>query len=92
MYNKIFKFELYLLSRQVISIPIGANILDVQTQNEKICFWAMVDEKSKTELRTIDVIGTGQAFRPINPDQSRKHLGSVQHSGMVWHIFEIVNK
>lgn len=92
MHNKIFKYELYLLSRQVISIPIGAAILDVQSQNEKICLWAMVDETIKTELRTIDVIGTGQAFKPINPDQNRQHIGSVQHFGMVWHIFEIVNK
>lgn len=92
MHDRIFKYDLNLVSKQHMSIPKGGNILCVQVEREKLCLFAVVDTKEKNEVRTLEVIGTGQAFRPLNPDERRDHLDTVIHSGMVWHIFEIVNK
>lgn len=92
MHDKIFKYELHIVSRQQITIPAGSNILAVQPHKDKICLWALVDTTAKHEIRIIEVTETGQSFRPLHPDQSRRHLDTVQQDGMVWHIFEIVNK
>lgn len=92
MHDRIFKYELNLVSRQHVSVPKGSKILSVQSQNERLCLWAMVDQKEKPETRVMEVVGTEQAFKTLDPDQSRVHLETLQQSGMVWHIFEIVNK
>jgi hypothetical protein len=40
-----------LLRVQEIEMPIGAEILCIQTQNEKPCIWAKVDENSKNSFK-----------------------------------------
>lgn len=97
MHNRIFKYSLESVDIQWITMPIGAKILSVQTQEglnrkETICLWAMVDMDAKTALRGIAIIGTGNPFPKIGEGMSMIHLDTVQQYGLVWHIFELVNK
>lgn len=92
MHNTIFTYELNLVDRQDLSLPIGAKILSAQIQREKICIWAMVDSKEKKENRTIAIVGTGNPLPKINPDEKMVHVDTVQLHSMVWHVFEIVQK
>ena len=48
---KIFKYELEDSQRAQISMPIGAKVLNVAMQNNRIVLWALVDPNLKTELR-----------------------------------------
>lgn len=59
--ERIYKYELKITDGQNISLPIGAKILTVQTQGEKVCLWALVDPKASTEFRFFEIFGTGHA-------------------------------
>jgi len=87
--NKIFKYPLEVLSEQVVKMPKGAVILDVQVQNGKPCLWAVVDQYSPTVERTIYTLGTGQEVALRN----RKHIATYQLDGgeLVYHVFGDTN-
>jgi hypothetical protein len=90
MHNRILKYELSLASKQNLLFPIGAKIISIQNQLDKPCIHAMVDSNAKGEIKTIAIIGTGNQFPKINPDEQMVHIGTVQIHGMIWHVFEIV--
>lgn len=71
-----------------VSIPEGAQILDVQVQNEQIMMWALVEDQNFLESRVFKVYGTGHAV----DDPNIKYLATVQHHSFVWHIFEILKE
>lgn len=75
----------YTLNNVGIEMPIGAEILTVQIQNDKPCIWAMVDPEAEKKVRHFQVFGTGQ---PI-PEVSMKYIGTYQELGgsLVWHVF-----
>lgn len=88
MNKTIWKFELEVIDRQSIHMPIGAEILTIQIQKEKPCLWALVDSDKNTEKRFIEIFGTGN---PIdNNVESRKYISTFQlHGGeLVFHAFE----
>lgn len=84
---KIFKYELELADKQIVTMPNMKWILDAQIQTGKLCVWAMVDENRETEDLTFYIFGTGN---PIPEDIGYNNLfyiGSVQDRGFVWHVF-----
>lgn len=83
---KIYKYQLQTATTQSVYMPLGAQILSIQTQNEIICIWVMVEEHKPQVQRVFQIVGTGQGF-----DQNRKYLATVQLGSYVWHIFEIGN-
>jgi hypothetical protein len=89
MKKVIWKFELETTDNQEIEMPIGAEILTMQTQNEIPCIWALVDPKAEKETRTFEIFGTGH---PIYYDMgvSRNYISTYQlHGGtLVFHVFE----
>lgn len=95
MNKVIWKFPLATADKQDISLPKGAEILCVQTQDDKPYLWALVEE-GFTENRTFEIFGTGQK---INYDSGtaryidRKYIGSFQQQEgvFVWHVFELFN-
>ena len=70
-------------------MPKDAEILTVQTQNGKPCLWALVDPKAETEIRVIEIFGTGH---PVLSDMgtSRKYISTfqMQEGRLVFHVFE----
>ena len=88
MEQTIWKYKLS-PNGQNISMPIGAKILTVQTQDETPCLWALVDPKAETEIRFIEIFGTGH---PILSDMgtSRNYISTFQLLGgkLVFHAFE----
>jgi len=89
--QKIWKFDLNIFAdSQAIRMPIGAEILTVQTQDGKPCLWAVVDADSKalTEQRFIQVYETGQAMIGIGLD--RKYIATIQLGRTVYNVFEYV--
>lgn len=70
-------------------MPVGAQILCVQVQDETPCLWALVDTEAKKSERYIETFGTGH---PVNEGTgvSRFYVGSYQLEGgkLVFHVFE----
>ena len=89
MSRVIYKFTLPEGGRGVVSLPIGAEVLSVAGQRDRIRLWAMVDPNAGHEDRTFDVLGTGIPV-PDN-DCERTFIGTVLlYGGMiVMHVFEV---
>ena len=86
----IFKYTLNVTDKQVIQMPVGAEILKVDTQYNKICIWAMFDRVKEydTEERVFEIFGTGNSFEESD---KRNYLDTIQlYDGeQIYHVFEI---
>jgi len=90
MNKTIYKYPLAVTDFQEVLLPVGAEILTVQTQGETACMWALVNpNETQKEARNIEIFGTGH---PIGYDMgiSRKYISTFQmHGGqLVFHAFE----
>lgn len=89
----IWEFVIATTDEVQVSMPCGARILCVQTQENAdadhvdVCLWALVDPTAKTEVRTFQIVGTGH---PINFDES-DYIGTYQLMAgrLVFHVFEV---
>jgi len=86
----IWKFPLEVTDWQIVKMPIGAKILDVQVQHGGICLWALCDENAEKESRHFLIFGTGEGNLPDYPGE---YIATVQKEGgsLIWHIFEQIN-
>lgn len=83
--QKIYKYELDNALEQKLLLPIGADILDVDMQDEKIILWAIVDVDAQVyEIRQIHMFYTGHECHMGN----YTHLATLQNNGIVKHVFE----
>ena len=92
MHKSIYKYQLKVTDKQNVVLPVGAEILTVQSQNEAPCLWAMVDETEQRKTpRLIRTIGTGH---PIEHFAGLSYIGTYQIAGgsFVFHIFEDIFK
>ena len=89
MEKVIWKFKLEITGTQKIEMPIGADILTVQTQGGKAYFWALVDPALEKEIRTFEVFGTGHPIM-YGRGVSRIHIETCQlgEGSFVFHVFE----
>lgn len=83
---KIYKYQFDISGIVTIEMPVGAQVLSFDTQNNTPTLWALVEPKADIEKRTFYIFGTGRDV-PDNFDGS-DHIGTVQIDGMVWHLFE----
>jgi len=88
---KIFKYSLDSNSdeNQSVMIHTEHRIIDVQTQDNRIVFWAMVDEMYGKQTFKFRVFGTGHTI-----PKDYEYVGTTQQYGgvYVWHIFKYVGK
>lgn len=89
MNKTIYKYPLQVTDLQEVLLPIGAEILTIQVQNEIPCLWALVDPDQIKEIVNIEIFGTGH---PISYDigVSRKYISTFQLNDgqLVFHTFE----
>lgn len=83
---RIWKFELDVTDRQLVWMPIGAKVLDVQMQHDQCCLWALCDEHAQKEARYFNIYGTGNPM----PDEPGEYIATFQMVGgqLVFHVFE----
>jgi hypothetical protein len=100
--KKIYKFNLtsHLVGSgknypKIVEVPmnIGAKILSVDNQLEKICLWAEVETTSPTENRTFQIFTTGSSL-DLYDDFELNYIGSVilQGGTSVAHVYELTAK
>lgn len=72
-------------------MPIGAEILHVDSQDGELCLWALVDTNPGTPVtRVISVVDTGRRLWPEREGRRNDYIGSVVISPSVWHVFELL--
>lgn len=71
-------------------MPKGADILTVQAQDQTPCLWAMVNPENESDLRIIEIFGTGDPIHETG--KRRRYIGTFQIKGgeSVFHVFEYV--
>lgn len=80
----IWKQVLDKTDKQVVKLPIGADILDVQVQGGKWCLWFLCRVDTPLEERHIVTYATGQQIDSV----SGSYIGTIQDGPFVFHVFE----
>ena len=93
MNKVIWKYELPIIGDSQVFLPIGAEILSIQTQENKTMIWALVGPNTKDkEERYFEMFGTGH---PIYCDMGidRRFISTIQlmDGQFVYHVFERIN-
>lgn len=92
MSQRIYKWPLEITDKQVLDLPVGAEILSVGNQNEKLVLWALNNgDIQNTERRTLYVFGTGELLPEIEGGDA-EYIGTVvmQNGLLVLHVFDLV--
>jgi hypothetical protein len=86
--KKIFRYPLETIDTQFIELPLGAEILTAQIQDNQLCLWAMVNTSPDaiTKNRRIEIVGTGY---PV-PAGELKYISTFQimDGSLIFHVFE----
>ncbi len=84
--NSIYKFPLNINAPIEIDMPIGAQILTIETQNNEPQMGALVETLEEPETRFFKVVSTGD---PIECEGELVYLGSfIIDDGLIRHVFE----
>jgi hypothetical protein len=85
----IYKYAIDTRDLIKIDMPVGAEILSLQTQKGEPCLWALVDTEAPKEVRVFEIYGTGH---PVD-DDPKKFLGTFQLRGgdLIFHVFEKIS-
>jgi hypothetical protein len=89
----IFKYTLNTFEGPIneIEMPQGAEILNVQSQNDTPTIWAKCDKANEYESRYFAIVGTGKDFgkEGLPEDDEMEYLDSCICGNFVWHIHEV---
>lgn len=82
----IWKFPFAVLDLVQIEMPVGSEVLCVQTQSEQPCLWAKVNPFAEKEMRQFRVVGTGHVYDQMDDGI---YIGTFQLFGgsFVGHVF-----
>ncbi len=86
MSRAIFKYPLSLTDTQRVTLPVGSQVLTVQSQGGSLQLWAIVPTNvTASEDVEVRVYGTGM---PVDVAGFR-YLTTIQQGGgaLVWHFF-----
>ena len=84
----IYKYELPVSDSPVIKMPIGAEILCVDNQNDTLYIWAIIDPNAEQVSMKFKVFVTGQIIND-NLVLKRDFIGTVlfNNGSLVFHVF-----
>ena len=86
----IWKYELRPDDYVDLEVQIGAKVLCLQSQNNALCLWCLVDPEEDTEIRRFRIAGTGHPIEELGIE--RQYIGTAQllDGTFVAHVFEII--
>ena len=80
----VWKYELSLVNKQKIVVPVAFKPLSVQIQNGTLCLWAVVNSACDMKDVLITIEGTGMECNCFE----HTYVGTVQLSSiLVFHVF-----
>lgn len=88
--TRIYKYDLPVVDKAVVSMPKGAEVLTVQVQNDwpdsQVRLWAKINLEAPIESRMFFVVGTGHPM----PVEAGRFIGTFQlnEGRLVFHVFE----
>ena len=88
---RIYKWSLQDTALQTLILPLGAQILTVQMQNDHPQLWALCEDQAVLtqpgQIRTIAIYETGSSL----PDNPGAYIGTfqMQQGAVVCHVFAV---
>ena len=89
----IYKYPVELEDTQLIKIPYGGVILDIQEQKKRFYMWVLFDAREtyhgtlNMQNVRINIMATGKE-RPLELGYPGEHIATIQdHNNFVWHFF-----
>jgi hypothetical protein len=92
--KKIVRFDFLYQNYQVIKLPAGSEVLDIQPDQSAIglILWAMVPKNPKdSEIREYEIYANGDEI-DCTPGTFRKHIATFQERRRDIHVFELLHK
>lgn len=91
MKKTIWKYPFEVNDEVKLTMPKGAEILTLMTQQGQPCIWALVNPDEEQVEKTFEIYGTGHPIDD-NPLGERKYIGSFQvfNQALIFHVFEII--
>jgi hypothetical protein len=84
----VYKYQLG-VSKEEVSMPVGAEVISAAFQSDTLCLWAKVDTEATTEFRRFKVFGTGHEIDP-KFEGKLKFIDTAFIGMFVFHVFEVI--
>jgi|21_taG_2_1085346.scaffolds.fasta_scaffold22647_3 hypothetical protein len=87
MSQAVWKYPLQVTDEQIIEVPVGAEPLKAEMQNDELCLWMLVNPEVSTVKKKVHVHGTGH---PVSDFVTRSDYvdSFMLHDGaLVFHVF-----
>lgn len=83
----IWKYEVPVIDRFEVPLPVGAVVLSVQCQRGTPCIWVQVNTNNPGMMRRFGVFGTGNPM----PEVVGNYVGTFQlnNGTLVFHLYEM---
>ncbi len=85
----IYKYEIELNNVITVKMPIGAEILTVQIQNEIPCIWAKVDTEEKVRNYNFAIFATGSPIGMEGYKLTYINTFQLNNGALIFHLFQI---
>ena len=87
----ILKYPLNVALQQVVHLPVEAQILSIEVQNDKLCLWALCEDTALRQTKAVEVvmIMTGDPGVPEDILATHHFMGTklLSNGGFVVHVF-----
>jgi hypothetical protein len=77
------------MERLVVQMPLDAEVMCFDFQDDMPCIWAIVDPDVLLVPRIFEIFGTGHQIPGITEGC---YVGTSQQRPFVWHLFELFDK
>ncbi len=93
MNKVIYKYSISLNDTILLQLPKNAEILFVETQNDKPFIWCLINHELELEPRYFYLYGTGHIIED-EKDYQKVYLGTFKllNDSLILHLFERISK
>lgn len=87
----ILKYPLNIAVQQVVHLPVEAQVLSIEVQNDRLCMWALCEDAAFRQTKAIEVVAivTGMPGVPEDILTTHHFMGTkmLSNGGFVAHVF-----
>jgi hypothetical protein len=92
MNKVIFKYQIQPTTPILLHLPKNAEILFVETQQETMCIWCLVNKNARLEPRWFHLYGIGEPIQQDTLTIKETYIGTfkLKNDTLILHLFESV--
>ena len=87
----ILKYPLKIALQQVVHLPVEAQVLSVEVQNDRLCLWALCEDTAPRQTKAVEVVVIMTEMPGVPEDILTTHhfMGTklLNNHGFARHVF-----